>query len=103
MMFDVLILNGNYITMRNGKYNTSEGSQQWYDNDELHREDGPAIITSHGSHHWYYRGYLHRDDGPAVILPDGRVEYWQHGVKVSEVEMFAKGVAINLPPDNDNV
>jgi hypothetical protein len=29
---------------------------------------------------------LHREDGPAVIYEDGKVEYWVHGKKLTEEE-----------------
>ena len=54
---------------------TDDGDQRWYLNDQLHREDGPAIIYADGSQYWYLNDQLHREDGPAVILADG-AQYW---------------------------
>ncbi len=31
----------------------SDGTKEWYLNDELHREDGPAIEEPNGEVHWY--------------------------------------------------
>lgn len=40
----------------------------YYKNNQLHREDGPAIEWKNGSKHWYFHGLLHRTDGPAIDL-----------------------------------
>jgi len=34
----------------------ADGDKFWYFNDELHREDGPAIEEADGTKHWYYHG-----------------------------------------------
>jgi hypothetical protein len=49
------------------------------DHDQLHREDGPALISTDGTQQWYWHGWLHRDDGPAVIEPDGTQKWYQGG------------------------
>jgi hypothetical protein len=41
----------------------------------LHREDGPAVITKLGSEQWWYDGLIHRADGPAVIWGSGEAGY----------------------------
>ena len=46
---------------------------------QLHREDGPAIITVQGSAFWYQCGLRHRTDGPAIEYSDGGKEWWQNG------------------------
>jgi len=53
------------------------GTQYWYLNDKLHREnDLPAIITYDGAQHWYLNGVLHREnDLPAIIRSNG-AQYW---------------------------
>ncbi len=51
----------------------------WYQDGELHRDDGPAIIEPDGTQHWYQHGELHRDDGPARIWLDGKQHWYQHG------------------------
>lgn len=35
--------------------------------DDLHREDGPAVIYQDSTEKWYLNGQLHREDGPAVV------------------------------------
>ena len=61
--------------MKNGLITSDDGSQHWYRNGELHREDGPAIVYPNGPQHWYRNGKSHREDGPAVIRPDGYQEW----------------------------
>jgi len=58
--------------------------EEWYRNDELHREDGPAWVARSPDgtvieEWWYKNGRLHREDGPAHVVrsPDGTViEGW---------------------------
>ncbi len=51
------------------------GIQEWYQNDQLHRDDKPAVTKLSGSEEWYQHGKRHRDDGPAVIRHDGQIWY----------------------------
>jgi len=53
----------------------SNGSKYWYQNDSLHREDGPAIELIDGTKEWWLNGHRHREDGPAVERSDG-AKYW---------------------------
>ena len=52
------------------------GIKEWYLNDQLHREDGPAIENADGHKAWYLTGILHRVDGPAVEWSDGS-KFWR--------------------------
>lgn len=56
------------------------------DNDELHRDDGPAFIYSDGELQWWHHGQLHCRTGPAVITRTGIKEFWVYGKQVSEQE-----------------
>lgn len=55
----------------------SNGTLEWYCDDEIHRENGlPAVMRQDGAMFWYERGVLHRDGLlPAAILPDGE-QWW---------------------------
>ncbi len=87
-----------------------DGTMEWRLNDQVHREDGPAVISPngdefwfcHGRFHriggpaiklssgyqaWYSDGELHRVNGPAVRHDDGSEEWWENGLK-------------SLPPEN---
>ena len=48
-----------------------DGSKFWYLNDELHREDGPAVEYANGSKAWFLKNKSHREDGPAVEYANG--------------------------------
>ena len=52
-----------------------DGSEHWYMNGCLHKNDGPAIITEHCKR-WYVNGDRHRLDGPAVEFDNGEVVYY---------------------------
>ena len=69
----------------------SNGSQFWWLNDKLHREDGPAAIYADGTQRWWLNGELHRADGPAIYA-DGTQRWYLNGKKLSEAE-HAKAVA----------
>jgi hypothetical protein len=62
--------------MKNGKYISEDGIEEWYQDGKLHREDGPAIRYADGYEEWYLYGQRHRVDGPAVICSDGKEEWW---------------------------
>lgn len=57
------------------------GDKFWYQNGELHREDGPAIEYTNGDKFWYQNDVLHRKDGPAIEYNNGDIEYWSNGIK----------------------
>jgi hypothetical protein len=53
-----------------------DGDKIWRDEDDnYHREDGPAIEHAIGLKSWYIHGVRHREDGPAVVWSDGK-EAW---------------------------
>jgi hypothetical protein len=65
------------------KVNTN-GTKFWYLNDDLHREDGPAIEWSNGDKAWYLNDELHREDGPALEYSDGDKYWWLDGKELTE-------------------
>ena len=58
--------------------------------DQLHREDGPAVGRSDGSRMWYLDGKRHREDGPAVERSDGTRFWYRNGDRLSEEEFEAR-------------
>ena len=66
------------------------GSKHWYLNDNLHREDGPAIEYANGTKEWYLNGERHREDGPAIEWADGTKYWYLNGQKYSEEEFLEK-------------
>lgn len=53
--------------MKQGVFKNSDNTA-YYNNNQLHRADGPAVEWDNGSKHWYFHGLLHRTDGPAIYL-----------------------------------
>jgi NTP pyrophosphatase (non-canonical NTP hydrolase) len=64
-------------------------------NDELHREDGPAVEYSNGDKRWYLNDELHREDGPAVEYADGTKYWWLNGKAVTEEEVMGETKEVN--------
>ncbi|MFN7113881.1 MAG: hypothetical protein ACK4PK_05925 [Alphaproteobacteria bacterium] len=90
-----------------GRHVTSEGVEEWYDdNEQLHRDgdlpaqidpdggkawlqhgqphranDKPAIEAANGDRAWYENGVLSRKTGPAIVYADKskEAEYWLEG------------------------
>lgn len=56
-----------------------EGTQHWYQNGELHKTDGPAVVYTDGTQLWFLNGERHRTDGPAEIYADGTQRWFLHG------------------------
>ena len=65
--------------IKNGLIEYANGDKAWYKNDELHREDGPAVECSDGSKVWYKNDKLHREDGPAIEWADGDKYWYKNG------------------------
>ncbi len=53
----------------------ANGTKHWYHNGKLHREDGPAVEYANGDKHWYLNDKVHREDGPAIEWVNG-TKYW---------------------------
>ena len=70
-----------------------DGSQEWWFDSKLHREDGPAIIRADGSQSWWIDGKLHREDGPAITYAGGTQEWYISGKSVNE-EDFEEAVKL---------
>ena len=56
-----------------------DGTEEWYKDGKRHRDDGPAVIDTDGYQVWYKNGKRHRDDGPAVIVSDGSKVWYKNG------------------------
>ena len=66
------------------------GTSRWYQNDKLHRLDGPAAETSNGNKYWYKDGKRHREDGPAIEFANGLDHWYLNGTELSEAEFNAR-------------
>ena len=83
----------------------SDGNKFWYnENNQLHREGGPAVEWLNGCSMWYYNGYLHRVDGPAFELPSGSKFWYFRGSYHREdgpaIEYFDRSVKWYLNGNN---
>ena len=75
--------------MKNGLHIDEAGTQRWYLDDKLHRQDGPAVVYSDGSEYWYLDDKLHRQDGPAAVGACVTEDWYLHGKFLEEgVEGF---------------
>lgn len=69
-----------------------DGTKEWYLNNKLHREDGPAVEYYNGTKFWYLNGKLHREDGPAIEYSNGD-KAWHFNnkrIKVNSQEDFER-------------
>ena len=65
----------------------SEGTIKWYNKDnQLHREDGPAVEYANGDKFWFINGKQHREDGPAIEYANGDKLWFINGKKLTEEE-----------------
>lgn len=65
------------------------GSKEYWIKGKLHRSDGPAITNSNNTiHQWYYNGFRHRDNGPAIenINDSNDNEYYFNNIKYKKDE-----------------
>ena len=58
----------------------------WMQNGLKHRTDGPAVVWFDGTKQWYQNGHRHRTDGPAIEYADGRKNWYVNGTDLSEAE-----------------
>ena len=75
-----------------------EGNQCWYNADDLHREDGPAVAWSDGAEYWFINGQYHREDGPAYISSSGAKSWYINGKLCTDNKSFQK--AANLTDED---
>ena len=66
------------------------GTKFWYRNGQFHREDGPAIEYANGDKAWYRNGQFHREDGPAVECADGGKRWYLNSIRLTEEEFDQK-------------
>ena len=64
----------------------ADGTKSWWVNGKRHREDGPAIEWADGTKEWWVDGKRHRLDGPAIENSDGSKEWYVNGRKLTEEE-----------------
>jgi len=65
------------------------GTKYWFLNDELHREDGPAVERADGTKWWYLNDDLHREDGPAIEYASGSKAWYLNDEELTEAQFNA--------------
>ena len=86
--------NGNKHWFQNNKLHrvdgpaieSADGNKEWFLNDKRHRVDGPAIELVDGTKRWFLNDKLHRTDGPAVEWAHGIKEWWLDGNKLTQAQ-----------------
>ena len=74
----------------------SKGSIIYLLNEQLHREDGPAVEYPNGAKQWYINDQLHREDGPAVEYSSGRKEWYINGKLIDPSKNSVNELKIKL-------
>jgi hypothetical protein len=67
---------------------TEESTRYVDENEELHCENGPALILDDGSELYYRHGILHREDGPAHVDGNGNEYYYLDGMNYPKNEFL---------------
>ena len=76
------------MKIKNGLITHPDGTKVWYLNDQLHREDGPAVEYPDGSELWWFNDKFHRKDGHAIERTDGSKEYWYEGKPYDKISYY---------------
>lgn len=56
----------------------------WMRSGQRHCPNGPAVILGNGTKAWYQNDNFHREDGPAIEYASGEVQYWVNGIYFSK-------------------
>ena len=56
-------------------------SKLWYQNGKLHRDNDLPAVVYLDAEFWYQHDNQHRANGPAVIRKNGTKEWWQNGCR----------------------
>lgn len=62
-----------------GRFQNKDSTKYWYQNGQLHREDGPAVEQPNGTRYWYWNGQPHRENGPAEEWAGGLKKWYWNG------------------------
>ena len=68
--------------MHNGLHIDIFGTKIWYQSDEYHRLNGPAIKWLNKSECWFRYGVYHRENGPACTYTDRTTDYFYDGYQI---------------------
>jgi hypothetical protein len=72
------------------------GTERWYnEQNQLHREGGPAVEYTNGDKSWFFNGKHHREGGPAIEWADGTKKWFVNGNELTEAEFNAHTKSCN--------
>jgi len=71
------------VNIKNGLIIDENGYKMWFKDNQLHREEGPALEYPDGTKFWYIRDRLHRLDGPAIESPDGEKSWYYQDEEIA--------------------
>ena len=74
------------------RYNPKTGLEEWHKFGDLHREDGPAVTMGEDHKEWWYSGKRHRVDGPAIVSKKEGIQ-WYYYHESCEFEDWCKYTA----------
>jgi len=85
---------------RHPKYFLLHTYEEWFYEDKSHRIGGPSEMLINGGWSWYENGNLHREDGPASYYPNSSsqrdYQYYIYGEAVEEEVFNTIGAATDL-------
>ena len=62
---------------------------EWFNEEnQKHREEGPAVEWPNGTKYWFKEGQLHRENGPAFEQADGTKYWYLYGNQVTEDQVM---------------
>jgi len=73
---------------------TPQGHRVWYNNTDVHREDGPAVIFRDGSYGYFINDKPHRIDGPAATFPNGTQKWFIGGHQYFDNKSFQEAAKL---------
>ena len=83
-------------TSNNSYQDLTKEEYSEFDNTQLHRTDGPAVIDDYGEA-WYQNGQQHRVDGPAAI--HRKLKMWYQNGELHRL----CGPAVEWSDNDDNI
>jgi hypothetical protein len=90
--FKELLIGKDIITKlpNGGELHERNYAGKWYFlNNNIHREDGPAVEYPDGHKQWWINGKRHREDGPAIEWGNGD-KSWCLNHKIMSQEEFER-------------
>ena len=79
----------------------TDGTKEWYLNNKLHREDGPAYEDVNGRIEWWLTGKRHREVGPAYEDVNGITEWYLNNRYYTERDYYKELLKLELITEED--